>query len=289
MKWQNKAAQISALAVIVISILCCNVYSASVAEDSLKKGLEYSKQGDSDKAIEELSKAIELTPASADAYYSRALSYYKKGKLKESISDFNKVIELTPASIDAYYNRGLAFYKMGSFDESIADYNKVLEINTNAMDALYGRGLAYFKKNDIKQALSDYSKVIEIRPEFSLAYSARAIAYFSKKDYVRSLADVNKSIALGFRLRPLKETAPESASGVAAESVKTLTTEKNELSKPAEKDQVKAQARKAKRRSIKIKIYALTALLIVCLITILRMLIKGRKAKAVRAAPPPKN
>lgn len=289
MKLQNKAARISALAVIAVSIFCCQVYSGSVAEDALKKGLEYGRQGDNDNAIAEFSKVIALDPASAEAYYDRAFVYYKKGKLKESISDFDKTIALDPASADAYYNRGLAFYKMGSFDAAIADYNKVLEIKPDAMDALYGRGLAYFKKNDIKQALSDYSKVIEMRPEFSLAYSARAIAYFSKKDYGRSLADVNKAIALGFRLRPLKETSPEplalapgSAKGAATKSLTAPGPEKIEPSRLAGKAPGKSQTRKGRRRSTKIKIYALAVLLIICLTTILTLLIKIRKAKTVR-------
>ncbi|GEM_PF-5669707 len=263
MKWQNKVARISALAVIMVFILYYHAYSGSVAEDSLKKGLEYGQQGDNDKAIAEFGKVITLAPASTSAYYDRALIYYKQGRLKESVSDFDKVIAFTSGSADAYYNRGLAFYKMGSFDAAIADYNKVLEINPNAVDALYGRGLAYFKKNDIKQALSDYDKVIEIRPEFPLAYSARAIAYFSKKDYVKTLSDINKAIALGFRARPLKEAGMEA-----------ITTPV-----PAEKVQGKAQVWKTRRRSAKIEIYVLTALLIICLATILMLLMKSRKAK----------
>jgi len=286
MKWQNKIVQVSALTVIAVSIFCCHAYSGSVAEDSLKKGLEYGQQGDNDKAIAEFGKVIAMDPASANAYYGRAITYYKQGKLKESVSDFDKVIALTPDSTDAYYNRALAFYKMGSFDAAIADYNKVLETNPGAVDALYGRGLAYFKKNDIKQALSDYNKAIEIRPEFPLAYSARAIAYFSKKDYGKTLADINKAIALGFRLRPLKETAPEPLA-VIPEPIKEAVTksfaapgpEKIEPSQPTEKAPGKSKAKKPRRHSAKIKIYALTILLIVCLSTILMLLRRSRKAQ----------
>ncbi|MEI6425351.1 MAG: tetratricopeptide repeat protein, partial [Lentisphaerota bacterium] len=171
-------------------------------------------------------------------------------------------------------------YRMGSFSEAIDDYNKVLEINPDAADAWYGRGLAYFKKNDIKQALSDYNKVIEIRPEFPLAYSARAIAYFSKKDYVRTLSDINKAVALGFRMRPLKETSVEPL---------TAAAEKIEPSQSAEKALGKEQAWKERRRAARIKIYALTGLLIISLATILVLLIKSRKAKTARIDPSPKN
>lgn len=273
MKWQGRASRIGILTVMVVSLFCCYAYSGSVTEDAVKKGLEYSKQGDNDSAIEEFTKAIASDPSSANAYYGRAYAYYKNGKLKESVSDFDKVITLDPASADAYYNRALALYKMGSFDAAIADYNKVLEINPNAIDALYGRGLAYFKKNDIKQALSDYSKVIEMRPDFPLAYSARAIAYFSKKDYVRTLTDVNKAIALGFRLRPLKEVALEVAT--------TLEPEKIESSQLADRASVKAQVWKAKRHAARVRMYLLTVALIICLITILILLIKSRKANIV--------
>ena len=289
MKSCNKAACISVLILIVVSVFCCHVYSGSVAEDTLKKGLEYGRQGDSDKAIEEFSKAITLNPTSAEAYYDRAFVYYKNGNLKESVSDFDKAIELNPSFTDAYYNRALALYKRGSFDAAIADYNKVLEINPKATDALYGRGLAYFKKNDVKQALNDYNKVIEMRPDFPLAYSARAIAYFSKKDYIKTLSDVNKAVALGFRMRPLKEptpapfeVVPESVKEETAKSLETLSKEKTELSQPAEKAAEKSKARQARRRFTKIKVYGLTFLLIICLAAILKLLIKIRKSKTAK-------
>lgn len=243
---QHKAVRIGALAVIAVALLCCHAYSGSVAEDALKKGLEYGRQGENDKAI----------------------------------AEFNKVIELDPASADAYYDRALTLYKMGSLDAAMADYNKVLELNPGAMDALYGRGLVYFKKNNTKQALNDFNKVIEMRPEFALAYSARAMVYFSKKDYGRTLADVNKAMALGFRLRPLKEAAPPILA-VAPEPVKEVVIEpaKKAATESLKKTPGKSQAWKARRRSAKIKIYALTALAIICLATILKLLIKIRKAK----------
>ena len=265
--------KIAASASIAIMLLSFALHAQTPAEDSLRKGIEYSQQGRNDEAIAEFDKVIAIDPASADAYYNRGFVHYRKGSLDQAIADCSKAIEIDPASADAYYNRGLAYYKKGSFDKAIFDYNKVLEISPDAMDALYGRGLAYFKKNDIKQAIADYDKVIEMRPEFPLAYSARAVAYFSKRDYGRTLADVNKAVALGFRSRPLKKAPEKAAEEKIIERVveKIVVVEKTSAEASAARIARRA-AWMAKRQMTRIMIVVLAVLLAICLIIIFVLL-----------------
>lgn len=262
---------ICTMVLISASILCCNAYSAGTGDEALKRGLEYGRSGDSDKALAEFNKAIELDPTLTEAYYDRAFIYYKQGRIKESTADFNKVLSLDPASADAYYGRALALYKTGSFDAAIADYSKAIDINPDAADAVYGRGLCYFKKNDLKQAINDFNKVIDLKPEFPLAYSARAIAYFSKKDYIKTLSDINKAVALGFRMRPLKEPV--------AGTIKAPIQETEDLAGAAGSSAGKPHVRRPRKHTAKIKIYVLTALLVLCLAVILRLLTKLRKIR----------
>ena len=56
----------------------------------------YSSKGEHDRAIEDYSRAIELDPEYAPAYYNRGNAYSDKGEYDRAIEDLNRAIELDP-------------------------------------------------------------------------------------------------------------------------------------------------------------------------------------------------
>ena len=104
-----------------------------------------------DGAIADYTKAIELKPDYADAYYHRGLAkqakcsfggfvWTERGELDEAIADYTKAIELKPDYADAYYNRGLAKQAEGDLDGARVDCTKAIElkhkIKVNPKDGL---------------------------------------------------------------------------------------------------------------------------------------------------------
>ena len=77
-----------------------------------------------DAAIEGYSKAIELDPYFAEAYFDRAHVYWWKKKFDKAIEDFNKAIELNPNNADAYNYRGEAHQLQGNNDLAEADFRR---------------------------------------------------------------------------------------------------------------------------------------------------------------------
>ena len=60
-----------------------------------------------DKALEDYTQAIDLTPNDPDVYFNRGLTYYNTHRYQEALSDFTRVIELNPEDTAAYYYHGL--------------------------------------------------------------------------------------------------------------------------------------------------------------------------------------
>ena len=71
--------------------------------------------GQSNKAIEAYSHAIELNPNNV-AYCNRGAAYLKKGAYDQAIKDLNKAIELNPNDAKTYNNRGNAYRAKGVYD-----------------------------------------------------------------------------------------------------------------------------------------------------------------------------
>jgi len=78
----------------MLYVLGCQAQSMQW-ETHYKNGTTLVIDGEYEEAIVELSKAIELDPEYADAYYNRGLAYNRSGEVAKAISDYEKCIELS--------------------------------------------------------------------------------------------------------------------------------------------------------------------------------------------------
>ena len=170
------------------------------ADAYYNRGNVYSKQkGDYDAAIADYNKAIRIdpkSPKSADVYSNRGTTYENKGDHDAAITDFNKAIQIKPDDAVAYNNRGNAYDEKGDHDAAIADYNKAIQIKPDYAEAYYNRGIAYADKGDYDAAISDYTKAIKIEPNDAANFNNRGIAYKTKGDHDAAIADFNKAIQI---------------------------------------------------------------------------------------------
>jgi tetratricopeptide (TPR) repeat protein len=113
------------------------------AEEHFYQGIEYTRQGDSDSAREEFTKAIEIDPTYYFAYYNRALAYYRLGDLENSLADYNKAIELQPDNVYWTIERGFLHMKLGDREKAIIDLERSQEL-----------GVPYEYKERVEEALA---------------------------------------------------------------------------------------------------------------------------------------
>lgn len=104
------------------------------ASDDLKKeaywgrGIIYKRQHHFAKAIEDISKAIEIGGVRGRVYFNRGLCYYALGGYEEALADFTKAAELTPHIDDYQLYRANVLKKLGRFDEAEEAMKKVKKI-----------------------------------------------------------------------------------------------------------------------------------------------------------------
>lgn len=126
-----------------------------------------------DKAIADSNKAIELDPACADAYIVRGTAYLDKGEFDRAIDDLTRGIQLAPErDAMAYNNRGYAYLEKGDFDLAKRDFNKAIELDTNFAMAYYNRGKTYKALGNNADAIADLKKCIEISQNPALTEAA---------------------------------------------------------------------------------------------------------------------
>ena len=115
-------------------------------------------EDEDESTYEDYTKAIELDPKDAKAYFNRGHAYNELNKYKEAIADYTKAIELDPKYAHAYFNRGFAYDELKKYEEAIADYTKAIELDLTDSDAYSNRGHAYEALGKTKEAEADFAK-----------------------------------------------------------------------------------------------------------------------------------
>lgn len=103
----------------------------SAAEQEGKKSAEVQMQmerHETELALKDLDKVVELSPNLVYAYYNKGNIYLKRNDFTSAISCFNKAIEVRPDFGVAYYNRGIAYFQLGNMEKGVRDLSKAGEL-----------------------------------------------------------------------------------------------------------------------------------------------------------------
>jgi Tfp pilus assembly protein PilF len=127
-EFMRKIFLCSLTTLLVFSLAGCLPSFDPEAEKHFYQGIEYIRQKNTNAAIEEFTKAIEIDPSYSYAYYNRALEYYRIGDLESSLADYNKAMELEPNNPYWTYERGFLHLKLGSRKKAIIDLERAIEL-----------------------------------------------------------------------------------------------------------------------------------------------------------------
>ena len=159
------------------------------------RGVIKNELEDYKRAIEDYNKAIELNPNYAMAYYNRGLIKDNLGNRYGAIADYSKSIEIYPDDPVAFYNRGIIKFDLEKYYEAIADYTEAIQLNPNYAKAYHNRGVVKNKLKNYKSAIEDYSIAIELDPNV-MPYNNRGIAKNSLENYYGAISDYSKAIEI---------------------------------------------------------------------------------------------
>lgn len=183
MKYYNALLKISVCG-FCLTLLCSCYYHKDNSDDKkivqkrrIAAAAECIERGDNfyaaqeyDLATLEYSRALDLTPDNATAYYYRGWSRAYIKLYNEAIQDFSMTIKLSPDDAAGYYSRGWAYAKLKNYDNAILDCSKSIELSPTDYMAYYTRAIAYARLKQYSKAVQDYFKAIEVKPDYVIAY-----------------------------------------------------------------------------------------------------------------------
>ena len=105
-------------------------------------------------------------------FNERAISKMNLKDYNGAIADYTKAIELNPNYALAYYNRGISKKDLEDNYGAIADYNKAIELDPNYTSAYVNRGISKENLGDLNGACADWKKSINLGSTESVKWVA---------------------------------------------------------------------------------------------------------------------
>ena len=95
---------------------------AKIASERLQEAFESSVRGESERAIEQTSAALEKNRGLADAYYIRGRELLLVGRIQEAVDDLDLYASMRPDEEMRQWERGIAYYYNGQYEEGARQF-----------------------------------------------------------------------------------------------------------------------------------------------------------------------
>jgi tetratricopeptide (TPR) repeat protein len=106
-------------------------YDPDYGDAWVVKGIVLKKMGQSEKALECYTKAVQVEPTNYWAYLNRAEFHHASKRLREALADYTKSIELRPQEPDPYSGRSAVHSDLQMAQAAADDAAKAAELKAN--------------------------------------------------------------------------------------------------------------------------------------------------------------
>jgi len=159
---------------------------------------ERARAGGMGEGIEYYEKALELDPNIGDAYWGIAEDYLRKGYPYEHIIPvMMKHVSVNPNDPDVYRHRAIVYIWHKRYHHAIDDLSIAIAMDLQGNDNDYReRGLCYSWVWKYEEAIKDVSQAIKMNPENPLSYDIRGESYAKLHKFDLALQDLTSAIKI---------------------------------------------------------------------------------------------
>lgn len=159
-------------------------------------GVQASKQGNHQMAIDAFQKVLALAPESADAYFNIGYSYDKLGQDAKALESLQKAVELRGDYYEAYVMMGNILNAKRDWARALQVLEKAIAMRPEETVSLFNYGAIAMNTGDIPKAQAAFEKVVALDPGNALAHYQLAMAYVNQMKNAEAIQALEKYLAL---------------------------------------------------------------------------------------------
>jgi tetratricopeptide (TPR) repeat protein len=122
MNFMRSPVQTLLYALLTCLALILTQCSSKGSDEYVKEGIDYSKQGQYDKAFDAFLTATRVDPKNPAAFYGLGGIYNYRNQHKQAVEAFKATIRLDPTHFNARYSLGFTYEKLGKKELAREEY-----------------------------------------------------------------------------------------------------------------------------------------------------------------------
>lgn len=151
---------------------------------------------DKTRAIEDLSRAVELSPDDATPLRLRGQTYLKVDQPEKALEDFEAALKIEPESLPTLEAKIDALLELKRFDEAEKVCETIERLNPNAADGLFHRARIAALQKEFEKALELLNRASKLDPKNPVVLMIRAAVLQELKKTDEALQDINEALKL---------------------------------------------------------------------------------------------
>ena len=174
---------------------------SKLAQAYFTRGLADEGLGDTDKALEDFTKALESGLDRIDVLTARGGIYYSKAKasakpnevakfLEQALKDFDRAVTHDPHQAESHVQRAAVRLDMGDYEGAVADCDEALKVDPKLAAAYVARARGECELSEFDKAITDCDSAVHLDDNLIDGYVIRAKARLEKSSQMRTLSEV---------------------------------------------------------------------------------------------------
>lgn len=153
-----------------------------------------------DEARRDLDEALRLTPLDPELLFYRALVRLEQDNPAEAVDDFRETIRLDPNFCEAHFRLGWLYSCLYADKGIVAidHLSRAMALSQDNPDIRLHRSLAYLSQNKFALALEDCQLVLSTEPTNALAHGIHGRVLQCEGEYEEAIAACTRAIDLGY-------------------------------------------------------------------------------------------
>ena len=160
-------------------------------------------EGDTTKAMEDLSRAVELKPALTQAYIKRASMHLEVGNRELAADDFEKAMEQNKDDPDVFYHRAQLHFILGEFAEAAKDYQKSIDLDREFIFSHIQLGVTQYKMGSVASSMATFRRCIKNFDKVPDVYNYYGELLLDQQKYQEAIEKFDTAIDMEKQTKPM--------------------------------------------------------------------------------------
>ncbi|KAK5045234.1 TOM (translocase of outer membrane) complex component [Exophiala bonariae] len=160
-------------------------------------------EGDLEKALEDLNKAIELQPSLTQAHIKRASMHLEAGDKDLAAQGFEQAIAQNKDDPDIYYHRAQLHFILGEYADAAKDYQKSIDLDREFIYAHIQLGVSQYKLGSVASSMATFRRTIKNFSQVPDVYNYYGELLIDQQKYEEAIERFETAIDLERQTKPM--------------------------------------------------------------------------------------